>query len=147
MNLFYPEINSVLIIDDDGDALADLKEMAERSGYQIFVAGSWAAALVQLAANNIDVIFCDPVFNADISGDQVLQLVQLHYPYIRVVLMADGMSDEASARLLQNGASFYVEKPIYEDEYQEIVLHLDEEQFLQPGRNAIGSDSPGLFRS
>lgn len=131
MNQFFLEINNVLIIDDDMNATHALEQIIERSGYHAFSAGSWAGALVQLAANNIDVIFCDLHSPVDITGEQVLQLVQLHYPNIRVVLMSDKISDATNARLIQSRASFIVEKPVFEVEFLEIMLHLDEQRFFQ----------------
>ena len=144
MNQFFLEINNVLIIDDDDRTTTGLRQIVDRSGYKGFVASSWAGALVQLAASNIDVIFCDLLSPRDFSGEQVLQLVQLHYPNIRVVLMANNLSDAVNDRLIEKGASYCIEKPVFEDEYQEVMLHLDEQQFFQsPGNEGFSGRQHG----
>ena len=45
------------------------------------------------------------------------------------------MTDEIGDELLANGASYCLQKPLYKDECQEILLHLGEQQFFQPGEN------------
>lgn len=130
MNDIQYELQNVLIIDDDEDIGFALKRIIGRLGYNVNVAASWAEALAQLSSHAVDVVFCDLRFPGDISGEEILGLLQLNFPEIKVVLMSCAMPREISSKLMQDGASYCLQKPFFKAECQEVMLHLAEEQYL-----------------
>lgn len=130
MNQIQNELENVLIIDDDEDIGFALKRIIGRCGYNVTVSTSWAEALAQLSTHAVDVVFCDLRFPGDISGEEILGLLQVNFPEIKVVLMSCAMSDEISEKLLAQGAACCLQKPFFRAECQEVMLMLSEQQYM-----------------
>ncbi len=131
MNQLQHELRNVLVIDDDEDIGFALKRIIGGCGYDVAVAVSWTEALAQLSTHVVDVVFCDLRFPGNISGEEILDLLQLNFPEIKVVLMSCAMPDAISSSLLKRGASFCLQKPFFKAECQEVMLLLTEQQYLK----------------
>jgi CheY-like chemotaxis protein len=100
----------VLVVDDEPEVGAVLRDALVAAGYSVVVAQSGPEALAHLPAFQPDVVLLD-VFMPGMSGDQVLERVRRDYPQVAVVI-ASALEDEAAARaLLARGAFDYLRKP------------------------------------
>jgi EAL domain-containing protein (putative c-di-GMP-specific phosphodiesterase class I)/ActR/RegA family two-component response regulator len=102
---------TLLLVDDDADALDLLHGLLCQDGYQVLTAGSGAAALELLALNDVQVIVCDQRMPG-MSGSQFLDRVRgLHPDTLRIIL--SGYADfEAIIEAINCGAIYrFYKKP------------------------------------
>jgi len=136
MNQATSHIQNVLVIDDDADIRFALKRIIESCDYTVDVADSWAEAAKQLSTLTIDVVFCDLRFPGDVPGDEILRLIKLHYPEIKVVVMSCAMDDSICSSLKSDGASYCIQKPFFKNECKEVMLYLSEIEFFETAKSA-----------
>ena len=102
---------TLLLVDDDADALDLLHGVLAQDGYQVLTAESGPEALELLALNDVQVIVCDQRMPA-MSGSQFLDLVRgLHPDTLRIIL--SGYADlEAIIDAINRGAIYrFYKKP------------------------------------
>ncbi len=107
----YAIRKTLLLVDDDADALDLLHGVLAQDGYQVLTARSAAEALELLALNDVQVIVCDQRMPA-MSGSQFLDLVRgLHPDTLRIIL--SGYADlEAIIDAINCGAIYrFYKKP------------------------------------
>jgi diguanylate cyclase (GGDEF)-like protein len=115
-------LDTVLLVDDEADGSATLRELLEPDGYRILAAGSAAEAFELMALHQVQVILCDP--DADMaSGTDFLDRVKDLYPdALRIVL--SGFTDMAFviAAINRGAIHRFYSKP-WDDDALRVEVH------------------------
>lgn len=111
---------SVLVVDDDKDLASSLKEMLEYSGYQADIAGTREKCAVKLQEARPDICIIDIRLGNE-NGIEVLQYIKNTYPEIECVILTAYASMNTAVRAMKLGAYDYIEKPIDEDDFMNIM--------------------------
>ena len=101
----------VLIVDDHENSREAMREVIERAGYRALVAADGEQAKDQLESEPVDVLVTD-LRLPDISGMDLLALVQKDYPDIPVVLITGHGTIDTAVQAMKMGAQDYLTKPI-----------------------------------
>jgi PAS domain S-box-containing protein len=92
------DIETILVVDDSPDALALAEDYLSTLGYRILTADDATQALEILArGESIDLLFTDLVMPGDMSGLQLAQEVERHWPRT-AILLTTGYNEELVAR-------------------------------------------------
>lgn len=102
---------SVLIIDDEKNILATLKQAFELEGFTVGVAGSGEIGLEKAESDNYDIIFLDLVLPV-IDGIETLKKIREIKPYQPVVMMSGHASIAQAVEAIKYGALDFLEKPL-----------------------------------
>jgi CheY-like chemotaxis protein len=86
-----PSRSNVLVVDDDPTLRAVLAALLSLEGYQVETAEDGPSALASIAAAAPDIIVSD-LNMPRMSGFELLSLVRLNFPAIRVVAMSASFS-------------------------------------------------------
>ncbi len=101
----------VLVVDDD-DALRDtIGDALEALQVDVTKAASGAEAVERLAERDFAVVITDLVMTG-IDGIAVLEQAKRRHPEGRVVILTGHGSREVAVKAMQEGATYYIEKPI-----------------------------------
>ncbi len=103
--------NPVLLVDDDEALRETLGEALEALPIDITLADSGTAALELLAEREFAVIVTDLVMK-DKDGFAVLKDAKERYPACRVLMLTGHGGRDIAVRAMEDGASYYIEKPI-----------------------------------
>ena len=104
-------INPILVVDDD-DALRDaLVEALEVLPVEITTATGGAEAVAMMAERRFAVVVTDLVMK-DTDGFAVLGAAKETYPNCRVVMLTGHGGREVAVQAMEQGATYYVEKPV-----------------------------------
>ncbi|GAB4500940.1 MAG: hypothetical protein Fur0035_04800 [Anaerolineales bacterium] len=101
----------ILIVDDDANLGATLKDILELKGYQALALRSGAAALQAARAGEFDVALIDLRLN-DMSGMEVLRGIRADAPALECILLTGHASQTSAIEALQAGAFGYFQKPV-----------------------------------
>ncbi len=115
-----PERHQVLIIEDDRDIHALLKNVLEQNGYATDSAFDGAAGLQKAEANAYDIILLDLMLPIA-SGEEVLRRLRAASEVPVMVISARGAT-QTKVELLRLGADDYVAKPF---EVEEVVARVE----------------------
>jgi DNA-binding NtrC family response regulator len=102
----------ILIIDDNADLRAVLKEAIEADGHEVYLASEGAQALSLQSVRPVDVVLTD-LFMPGEDGLETIAKFRRDYPQVSIIAMS-GASQHASAMLSlakQLGAVGILEKP------------------------------------
>ena len=103
--------NPILVVDDD-DALREaLVEALAVLPVQITTAASGRQAVEMLAERRFAVVVTDLVMQ-DVDGFAVLEKARQTYPNCRVVMLTGHGGREIAVQAMEQGATYYVEKPV-----------------------------------
>src|SRR5438445_10087980 len=105
----------VLIADDQPDILEALRLLLKGEGYQVECAGSPAASLYSIDANEYDTVLIDLNCTRDTTSGQegldLLSRLRSHDPTVPVVVMTAWGGVEVAVEAMRRGASDFVQKP------------------------------------
>src|SRR5262245_5292310 len=146
----------VLVIDDDADTRANLRDILELDGYRIETAGTVAEALNRENWSEFAAILLDRKL-PDGSAEELLPRLKQLAPGAAVVIVTGYADLEGAITALRQGAADYITKPINPDLIRTRLAHIAErkraaeetvrlnEQVLQNERlAAIGQMMTGL---
>jgi two-component system nitrogen regulation response regulator NtrX len=102
---------SVLIIDDEKNILATLRQAFELEGFTVGVAGSGEIGLEKIESENYDIIFLDLVLPV-INGIETLKKIHEIKPFQPVVMMSGHASISQAVESIKFGALDFLEKPL-----------------------------------
>jgi DNA-binding NtrC family response regulator len=129
MNTVMPARQTLLLVDDDADALGLLHGLLAQDGYQVLTAQSGAEALELLALSDVQVVVCDQRMPG-MSGSQLLDRVRgLHPDTLRIILSGHADS-EAMIEAINCGAIYrFYRKPwtgdVIREEIRNAFRHYD----------------------
>ena len=101
----------ILVVDDDDALRQTLVEALELLPVQITAASSGAAAVELLGERRFAVVVTDLVMKG-IDGFAVLAAAKQGYPNCRVVMLTGHGSRDVAVQAMEQGATYYVEKPV-----------------------------------
>jgi DNA-binding NtrC family response regulator len=99
-----------LLIDDDEDFLAGLGEIARQEGFEVWTAGSLAAARSLLSREAFDIALVDLAL-PDGEGIELLQELK-DIPGTDVILVSGAATVDSAIEALRGGAIDYLTKPV-----------------------------------
>ncbi len=111
---------TILIVDDDVNALKGMKQFLSRDEREILTAETAGQAMAAFGTKPVDILISD-IRLPDRSGIELMEEVLRLYPETDVVLMTGYGSIEDAVMAMQKGADTYLTKPLNPDEL-EIVL-------------------------
>lgn len=129
-----PQPVHILIVDDEPDTRALLREVMEKEGYAVRTADAGEDALKQLAQQPADLVLSD-IQMPGMDGLELLAEVQKSYPETQVILLTAYGSLETAVEGIKAGAFDYVSKPFVLDELRLLVQRaLDHKHILEENR-------------
>jgi two-component system response regulator HydG len=120
-------MHKILIIDDDVFICNILEKYLRDYTFEVSTAYSAASARKLLKEEEYDVVLCDYRL-PDSDGIKMLEIIRRLVPDARVVIITAYSDVNIAVKLIKNGASDYVVKPIQQEE----ILHLVKELLRQP---------------
>lgn len=113
-------MNRILVVDDEKDICALLKEFLDLKGYDTYTAFDGKTALKMFKEIRPDVVLLDIVMPG-MTGIEVLKEIKKRSPSTAVVMATAVTDEETAKRALEQGAYDYVVKP-FDLNYLETVL-------------------------
>ena len=101
----------ILVVDDDDALRESLVEALEVLPVEITAAGGGSAAVALLAERRFAVVVTDLVMKGT-DGFAVLAAAKQNYPNCRVVMLTGHGSRDVAVQAMEQGATYYVEKPV-----------------------------------
>ncbi|HEX7067653.1 MAG TPA: sigma-54 dependent transcriptional regulator [Candidatus Limnocylindria bacterium] len=106
---------SVLVVDDDADVRALLKDLLSEEGYKPRIAKTGAEALEAVAKDLPDLVMMD-VKLPDQDGLGVLKTLKREHPELEVIVMTAFGGSSTAIKAMEQGAYDYVTKPFEIDD-------------------------------
>ena len=117
---------NVLVVDDDHDMRALLRDVLEEHGYKVTLAPNGQEALKNLREGEYPVVLTDLRMKG-IQGIELLAEIKRSFPDTNVVLMTAFGSVETALEAMKQGASDYLMKPVKNDD----LLRVTERSFRE----------------
>jgi signal transduction histidine kinase len=89
---------SVLVVDDQQEALVSVRQLLEREGHQVLAAESGAQALAFFKDHDVQVALVD-YFMPHMTGEQLVREIRNFDPYVQIILQT-GYAGEKPARVM-----------------------------------------------
>ncbi len=116
----------ILVIDDDEQIRAMLRQLLEKQGYEVFIASDGVEGLKLFRKESIDLIITDIIMPEKEGIETIRELVN-EFPDVKIIAMSGGgrIGPEAYLRMAKGfGASHTFTKPIDLKELSEAVKKL-----------------------
>jgi DNA-binding response OmpR family regulator len=110
----------ILVVDDEPQLAATLRDLLQNAGYLVKVAVSGSEALNLLPVFQPDVVLLD-VMMPGVTGDEVLTHLRREHPCVPVVMVTAIQDAQAARQMLTRGAFDYLPKPFQMDVLERIV--------------------------
>ncbi|MBI4387217.1 MAG: response regulator [Elusimicrobia bacterium] len=120
---------SILVVDDDPQALSTSAELLEREGFQVARARSGGDAAELIERQKFDLIITDIVMPG-MTGFEVIQLAQKLHPDVLCIAMTGYGSLDSAMDALRLGAYSYMVKPYDVHDFKHCVYRALEKQRL-----------------
>lgn len=120
---------SILIVDDDQSTRKSLSLIFKRKGYQVETAGTGKEALKKVKGKFFNLALLD-IKLPDLDGVELLAMIKEIHPDIAVIMVTAYASVETAIQALNQGASFYITKPLNMDEVLSTIKEVQEKQRL-----------------
>jgi FixJ family two-component response regulator len=101
----------ILLVDDEADLRANLKEALTMDGYQVEDAADAASALALMAIRHYPVVLTDLNMPGGPNGFQLIEAVKAHDPLTLCVVITGFASMETAIQAVKYGAYDFVQKP------------------------------------
>jgi DNA-binding NtrC family response regulator len=79
---------SVLVVDDDGAALASARVVLNEAGYAVTAAQNGRQALQRIMANPPDLLITG-IFMQEVDGIELIAAVKRSHPAVRIIVVSD----------------------------------------------------------
>ncbi len=104
------DIGWILIVDDEVNIRAGLRDVLVRDGHTVTEAGSGEEALTRLETSDYDVAIVD-IRMPEMSGIELLEVIRLRWPHIAVIMLTGHGTLETAMVAVKAGAHDYLLKP------------------------------------
>lgn len=106
------DMKHILVVDDEEPICRLFSGFFRRRGYQVSTAGTAEEALTALKLSTVDLVLLD-LGLPDLDGLDLLTILKIDYPDLRVVMMSGQIIDREFLReLAQRKGAGYVNKPV-----------------------------------
>jgi len=109
------ETGSILVVDDDAEMRALIRDVLQGRGHQVTVAQSGREALKRMGEEDYEVVLTD-LRMREMPGIELLAEVKRAYPDTNVILMTAFGSVETAIAAMKQGAYDYLTKPVKSEE-------------------------------
>ena len=89
---------TILVVDDQREALTSVRDLLEREGHQVLTADSGARALEIFKQHEIHLILVD-YFMPGMTGEQLIRAIRSFDQYVQIILQT-GYAGEKPARVM-----------------------------------------------
>jgi len=120
----------VLIVEDDLDARANLRDILELDGHRVWVAGSAAEARQQASLHTPSVVILDRRL-PDGTADQVLPEIRERLPTAEVIVVTGFADMESTIAAIRHGAADYLLKPVHPDALRNSLKRIAEQRRVE----------------
>ncbi|WP_319585937.1 endopeptidase La [uncultured Desulfobulbus sp.] len=128
---------TILIVDDEEIARANMEHVLRKEGYACYCAGNGAVALEIMAQEDIDLVITDLKMER-MDGIELLQHINRISPEIPVIMVTGFATVSSAVDALKKGAAHYLGKPVNLDELRQTVKDvLEKKLFVQMGKGPI----------
>lgn len=128
---------SILIVDDEEIARANMEHVLKKDGYGCHSATNGLEALAVLAREDIDLVITDLKME-QMGGIELLQQINRVSPEIPVIMVTGFATVSSAVEALKKGAAHYLGKPVNLDELRRTVKEvLEKKLFVQMGKGPI----------
>ncbi|MBI1821243.1 MAG: sigma-54-dependent Fis family transcriptional regulator [Nitrospirae bacterium] len=118
MNL--PEINRILVVDDEVNMRALFEKILGKEGYEVETASTGEEAIQRLEKETFDLIISD-LKMPGIDGSQVLKKAKEISPEIPFILLTAFGTIDSAVAAMKEGAFDYLTKPVNNDEVKLVI--------------------------
>ena len=122
-------MTTILIVDDEENALKMLAQALKLEGYDTLTASSGEEALQLCASQPVDLVLLDILMPGGIDGVETLTRLRQIKPQLNVVMMSAQKEIETAVKTMELGARRYLTKPTSIDEIMYTI-----EPFLELSR-------------
>jgi signal transduction histidine kinase len=123
------EKESILIVDDDEGTRKSLSLLFKKKGYEIETAGTGEEAIKKAQKRFFNVVLLD-IKLPDMKGIELLAPLKEIHPDMVMIMVTAHASLENAISALNEGASFYITKPLNMDEVLSTIREVMEKQHL-----------------
>ncbi|HET9605537.1 MAG TPA: sigma-54 dependent transcriptional regulator [Nitrospira sp.] len=127
---------NVLVVDDDQDMRALLRDVLEEHGYKVTLAQNGQEALKNLREGEYPVVLTDLRMKG-IQGIELLAEIKRSFPDTNVVLMTAFGCVETALEAMKQGASDYLMKPVKNDDLLRVTERSFREALLRSEINRL----------
>lgn len=101
----------ILVVDDEEDILATLKDILEEEGYRVDIEVDPKVALEKIRNNNYDLVISD-IKMPKMTGEQLLEEVRKFNNVVSFIILTAYGTIESAVKCIKNGAVEYLSKPL-----------------------------------
>jgi two-component system, NtrC family, nitrogen regulation response regulator NtrX len=113
-------MGNILIIDDEPEIRAVLKDVLNDENYQVYLAGDGMEGLAILEHEAVDLVILD-VWLPNMGGIDVLKLIKEKHPDIEVIIISGHANINIAVKAVKMGAFDFLEKPLSLDKIITVV--------------------------
>ncbi len=132
-------IGTILVVDDDADIRAVLKDRLDSLNYQVFEAACGREALDLLEKQNVQMVSLDVVM-PDMDGLAVLSEIRKRGLDVTVLMISAYGTIEQAVRAMKHGAYDFIPKPFEADHIALIVAKALERETLERGIEVLAEE-------
>ncbi|MFH1216636.1 MAG: endopeptidase La [Pseudomonadota bacterium] len=107
--------HTVLLVDDDEIARANMKHVLTKDGYVVDTAASGAEALEELQKKRFDLVVTD-LKMPGVDGMEVLEKVKARHPQTEVIIVTGYATTPTAVEAMKKGSFHFLSKPLQLDE-------------------------------
>jgi DNA-binding NtrC family response regulator len=111
---------SIMVIDDEPIVGKRLKPALEKSGYEVEICETGAAALKRIEEKSFDIVVTD-VRMDEVDGMDILARVTEKAPRTKVIIITGYATIELAREALAKGAFDFIAKPFRPDDLRETI--------------------------
>lgn len=146
---------TILLVDDEPEALRAFERMLRGVGYQVEAFGSAREAIKRVSAGGVHVVVSD-ISMPEMSGVELLRTIRAHDADLPVVLVTGLPAIDSATDAVEYGAFKYIVKPFEPEVLRSAVerarklyrlARMKREALKLLGANAISADRAGLEAS
>ena len=125
-----PEMNRILLVDDEVGTLALLERLVTPLGYQCTKAGSGEEAREILSRENYSIMLTDMIMPG-MDGMELLRYARKKYPAMEVMILTGFSMVYSFTDVIREGAADFLEKPVNKEELKAKLHRISREQVLR----------------
>jgi EAL domain-containing protein (putative c-di-GMP-specific phosphodiesterase class I) len=146
---------TILLVDDEPEALRAMERMLRGSGYQVEAFVSAREAVRRVSAGGVHVVVSD-ISMPEMTGVELLRTIRAHDPDLPVVLVTGLPAIDSATDAVEYGAFKYIVKPFESEVLRKAVerarklyrlARMKREALKLLGVNAVSADRAGLEAS